>query len=463
MVTESLSPEDATLLCATSPEVQLQIGALCRFDGGPLRDGAGRLRADELRAHLAARLDRVPRFRQRVRALPFDLARPVWVDDDRFDIDRHVHVAGLPRPGGPAELRRFVADLLGRPLEPDRPLWDLWLVDGIEGGDVGLVLRVHHVVADGLSLLRAAMALLDPDPEPPAEPATGAWRPAPPPGAAALLVAGRLERRRNQAALAASAARALLDPGRVAGAVRSALRAATTPPATAPRMALTGRVGRRRDMVWASLPLGPLKDLAHARGVTLNDVVLTAVTGALRRYRGDGSTASGRRPRVLVPVGDAPGGDPGGGGNVFSFVVAGLPVEVADPARALRRVHREMGGRKASGQSTGMASLFSVVDVVPVPLLRRLAPGLLARQPFVNLAVTNLPGWDAPLYLRGARLRELHPIVTGVGNIACIVGVLSYCEELGVSITVDPDVVPDADRLLEALVREAERLVGDGP
>lgn len=457
-MTESLSPEDATLLCATTPEVQLQIGALCRFDGGPLREGTGRLRVEELRTHLAGRLHRVPRFRQCVRPVPFDLARPVWVDDERFDLDRHVHVAGLPRPGGPAELRAFLADLLGRPLAPDRPLWDLWLVDGLDGGDVAVVLRVHHVVADGLSLLRAAAALLDLEPDPPTEPARRPWRPTPPPGPATLVVGGRLERERQRAGLAVAAARALLDPHRAAGALRSALRAAVTSPPAAARPDLTGRVGRRRDVVWTSVPLGPLQDLAHHRGATLNDVVLTVVSGALRRCRSDGPTGPARPPHVLVPVGDAEGGD----GNAFSFVVAELPVDETDPGRALDRVHREMRGRKGSGQSQGMRSLFSVVDVVPVPLLRRLAPELLARQPFVDLAVTNLPGWDTPLYLKGARLKELHPFITGVGNIACIVGVLSYCGILGVSVTVDPDVVPDADRLLTAIEREAGRLVGGG-
>ena len=171
---EPLSPEDATLLCATPPEAQLQIGALCCFEGGPLRDTDGGLRLDDLRDHVAACIHLIPRFRQRVRHVPFGLARPVWIDDVDFDLSRHIHDAVLPAPGGPAELRRFVADLLGRPLDPDHPLWDLWLIDGLDDGNVAVVLRAHHVVADGLSLLRAATALLDfdadPSPDPPPDP-----------------------------------------------------------------------------------------------------------------------------------------------------------------------------------------------------------------------------------------------------------------------------------------------------
>jgi WS/DGAT/MGAT family acyltransferase len=455
---EPVSCEDATLLCATTPEAQLQIGALCRFDGGPLRDAAGRLRVDDLHAHVASRLHLIARFRQRIRRVPLDLTRPVWVDDTHLDLTRHLRTATLPAPGGPEELRRFVAGLLGRPLDPAHPLWDLWAIDGADGGDVYVVLRAHHALADGLSLLRAAIALLDLEEHPAPGPTPPPWHPAEAPDPVTMLAGALVDRGAAQVRLAAGLAREALDPRRVAGVAAGMLGALRSPPRTAAVLPLTGRVGTRRDFVWASLPFGPLHDLAHRRGVTLNDVVLAAVTGALRRVLGADAAGdlAGRPPRVLVPMGDTAGS---GGGNVFSFVVTDLPVHLDDPAAVVARIHDDMEARKSSGQSAEVLSLFSVVDVLPVPVLRRLGPEVLARQPFVNLAVTNLPGSELPLHLLGSRLRELHPIVTGVGNIACIVGVLSYLDDLGVGITVDPDVVPDPERLLAALRDETDALL----
>lgn len=458
---EPLSPADTALLVATTPDAQLQIGALCRFEGGPLRDAAGRIRLQELRRHVASRLVQVPRFRQRIQHMPLDLARPVWIDDAGFDIDRHVRATTLAAPGGPEALRRFVARLLGQPLDMEHPPWDLWAIDAGDDGEVVVVLRTHHVVADGISLFAAATALLDLGPALPDEQhRTEPWRPAPPPTSGALTLAGLAERARSQLATATGAAAVvastMLDPRSMVGAARAAVDAVTPLPRPAPRMQLSGRVARRRDFVWSSLPLEPLRDAARASGVTLNDLLLAAVTGAVREVIGAdrASTMADNPPRVLVPVGDTVGD----GGNGFSFVVTELPVHLPDPTEVLAAVHHAMRRRKESGQSDQLRALFAMIDVVPIWLLQRLAPEALARQPFVNLAVTNVPGADVPLYLRGARLLELHPIVTGVGNLAVIVGVISYGEELGVGITVDPDVVPDADGLLQALLASAGAL-----
>lgn len=457
---EPLSPADATLLCATTADVQLQIGGLCRFEGGPLRDAEGRLRIDDLREHVESRLPLVPRFRQRIQRVPFDLSRPVWVDDADFDLDRHFRTASLPEPGGDVAMREFMADLLAQPLDPDHPLWDMWLVDGLGDGDVAVVLRVHHVLADGLSLLREAMALLDLEadapPTPPAEP----WQAAAAPGPLAMLADGLMTRGRHQMELGITAARRLIDPRTGLAATRVALNAIASPPKTVPPLGVTGRVGNKRDFLWASRPFEPFRALARSCGATVNDVVLAAVTGALRRQlaASEASALEGRTPRVLVPVGDTSGDD---GGNLFSFVVADLPVHLENPRHVLEHIHGEMSERKASQQSAGMLSLFSVIDVLPVGLLRQVAPEVLARQPFVNLAVSNIPGSPIPLYLLGARLLELEPIITGVGNIACIVGVLSYCDQLGVSVTVDPDVVDDADAFLDALLDAIDELTAE--
>jgi WS/DGAT/MGAT family acyltransferase len=451
VASEPVSPEDATLLCATGGRSQLQIGAVCFFEGAPLRDRHGELRIDDLRAHVESRLLLSPRYRKRITSVPLDAARPVWVDDDRFDVARHVKVATLPEPGGKEGLRTFLGDLLSRPLDVDRPLWDTWVIDGLEDDQVAVVLRVHHVMADGISLLDAALLMLGTEPQARPDEPTGSWRAEPSPGAARLLWDAVAARRRHQLGMIADAARFAVDPRRVLGAAASTVRAIASPPATAPSLPLNGRVGRRRDFLWTSLSMDRLIELKRAHGVTLNDVVLGVVAEALRRQLGPerADALEAHPPRVLVPVGGADA--TADGGNVFSFMVAGLPVAVPDPLERLRRIHHEMEQRKASLQSSAALSLFSIVDVVPLPLLRWLAPEALTRQPFVNLAVTNVPGVKEDLYLLDARMEEAHPIVTGVGNLACIIGVLSYKDRLGVGITVDPDVVEDPDGLLEAI------------
>lgn len=463
---EPLSAEDATLLFVSDPEAQLQIGAVCFFEAAPLRDEVGNLRLDAIRAHVDARLDQSPRFRKRLASIPFDAGRPMWLDDDHFHIAHHVMALTLPEPGGEAELRRFVGELLSEPLDSSRPLWDAWFVEGVDDDRVAFVLRVHHVLADGLSLFDAAMLLMDLEPRD--DPDVGApWKPEPSPGNDRLLAEALMARARRQGEIAVGAVRplaSLLDPRRVPGVVRSvadtvagAMRGGVE---TAPPMPLNGRVGPHRDVLWAAMSMPDLMSVKRAHGTTLNDVVLTVVTGALRRHLGDEVSAelADLPPRVLVPVGSV-GGDDSGAGNSFSALVAELPVATADPLERLAEVHAEMVRRKQGGGSSMVSSLFSVVDVVPPLLLRRLGPLALSRQPFANLAVTNIPGSPLPMYLLGSQLQAVHPFITGVGNIALIIGVLSYGEELGVGLTVDPEVIDDPDGFLAHLEASAAELV----
>jgi diacylglycerol O-acyltransferase / wax synthase len=451
---EPLSPQDATLLAVERPAAQLQIGALVILEGAPLRDEQGSLRIDELRRHIAARLEQVPRFRQRVMPVALGTSRPLWVDDVHFDIEDHVHRLALPPPGGHGELRQVIDRLLARRLDPASALWEAAFVEGLEGDRVALVLRVHHVVADGNALLAAALLLLDPEPLRTADrPSTRQQRTMP--GVLERLAASVQARTRHQVELARRAVSVGTAPLAVAGPARAALeRALRSGLVTAPALPMTRPVGSRRAFAWSSLPMADLVEVGHARGATLNDVVLAIVSGALRRQldRSGAHPDGDHLPRVLVPVG---GLRPAAGevGNSFSLLTADLPVDVDDPLGRLDRIHHQMEHAKATSRTVGLIStLFDVADVVPPAALRVLGPVILDHQPFVNLAVTNIPGARGPLHLLGARLESIHPIVTGVGNIATIVGVLSYCGSLGVGITVDPDVAGDP----EALVGDVE-------
>jgi WS/DGAT/MGAT family acyltransferase len=468
---EPLSAEDAALLYAEAPGTQLQIGALCFFEAGPLRDRRGRLRRAALRSHVWSRLGTLPRFRQRIAPVLGDVAAPMWVDDTDFDIARHTRWARLPADGGAAALRDLVGRLLAEPLDPDHPLWDLHVVEGIDSaacgfGDVdviAVIVRAHHVMADGIALHAAATLLLDPAPHR-YRYRRHEWTPTPPPGRVALTASALAERLRRRAHLGLGVARALVDPRqtvrstrRVAGAVGAVARGA---PRTAPKLTLTQPIGPRRAFSWTMVAMDDIVAIKQACGATVNDVVLAIVAGALRRRleANDSFDAGDRPPRALVPVG-APGSDVTALRNRFSITTVSLPVHVDDPLERVRLVHAQVHSRAAETADSLMPHVFSIVDFVPPPILRTAAPRVLARQPWVNLAITNIPGSRAPLYLWESRMLALHPFVDVVGNLALIVGVLSYVDDLGVGITVDLDVVGDPGTFAAHLDDAAAELV----
>ncbi len=458
---ERLSSQDATLFCAEAPTAPLQVGALCLFEAGPLVDAAGRIRIDELRHHISGRLGRTPRFRQKLVPVPFGQGRPVWVDDPSFDICHHVRLAALPRPGGPAELRDFMSSLLEVPLDRSRPLWEVWLVEGVGGDRVAVIPKVNHVMADGPALLEFALAVLDPSPDQPIAPRTP--EPAPQPDRepdlhrAELLVSGLADRRLRQVRLARQIASSWRHPARLLAQVRAAVSAVGSTAVPAPKLALTHPVGPHRDFVWRNLPLEDLRALARTRGVTLNDAVLAVVAGALRDHLAVQPGAD-VRPRVLVPV-STHGDSQSDTGNRFSMMIADLPLAAPDPLHRLAATHAEMQRRKRSSQRAVTPALFALGDIVAPWLLRSIAPVVLRRQPFVNLAVTNIPGPDEPMYLFGSRLLAAHPFVTVTGNIALIVGVLSYHGALGVGLTADADAIVDLDHLGQAIEGAAADLI----
>jgi WS/DGAT/MGAT family acyltransferase len=462
MTVEPLRAEDVALLCAQPRGAQLQIGALCFFDAAPLRDRRGHLRVAELRAHVESRLQTLPRFRQRIARVLADVSAPMWVDDEDFDVGRHTPHVELAAPGGPAALRAFMADLLSTPMDPAHPLWDIHTIEGAEPDIVAIVVRAHHVMADGLALYEAATLLLDATPQPPRK-STHSWSPEPVDNAFRLSAASLANRTSRQARLATEIVRALFNPRRFApnaclaaeviGAARkNGLRNARTFPLARP-------VGCRRAFAWDALPMTDVLAVKQACDVTVNDVVLAITAGALRRelqalgvFDPDGPD-----PRALIPIG-APKSDGLALGNRFSVTTVELPIGIDDPLQRVRLLHTRMHQRPPSPFEPLMPHLFSIADVVPVPALRALVPRVLARQPFVDLAITNIPGGHNPLYLWDSRLLRLSPFITGVGNIALIVGVLSYTDTLGIGVTVDPDAVGDPGPILARMRTAAKEL-----
>jgi diacylglycerol O-acyltransferase / wax synthase len=456
MPVESLTAEDASLLYAEAPGTQLQIGALCFFEAAPLRDRRGRLREARLRAHVQARLDALPRFHQRIAPVFGNLAAPVWVDDADFDIDRHNKRVELPAPGGEVALRAFLDRLLSEPMDLAHPLWDIHLIEGVDSMSIGggadvevvaVVVRAHHVMADGIALHAAATLLLDAVPQPPRNRSHG-WSPEETPGTGELTARALAERTRRQTGLAAAAVGAVLDPRRIVSNTRLASQVVRSirngPPAIAPALPFTGPIGQRRAFAWDSIPMADIVAVKQSCGATVNDVVLAIAAGALRGHmEATGSfDPSAREPHALIPIGN-PESTASTLRNRFSITRVALPVAVEDPVERVALIHARMHEHAASPAQSAMPYLFSIADFVPPLVLRTLVPQVLARQPLVNLAVSNIPGSRTPLFLWESRMLGLHPFINVVGNVALMIGVLSYVDDLGVGITVDPDVAGD--------------------
>ena len=466
MTVEVLPAQDAVLWWVQRPDAPLQIGGLAIFEGAAMRDGAGTVRIDELRSRIEASLEDTPRFRQRVRTLPLGVG-VAWVDDEHFDLSRHVRMQHVPHPGGDDELRRQVARIIEQPLDPDRPLWEISLLDGLSDDRVALVVKASHVLVDGMALVDLTTRLLDPTPETTPAPEPAPWHPVPTPGPLPLL-ATELRARVGQIAGGLREAGALLTdpglPGQAAGGLaalaRRTRRVPDQPTSPTSRPPLTGPVGRHRDLAWVRLSLEDIRAVAAAESVTVNDVVLALATGALARYTvAHPLDPPARDPRAVVPV-SVHGGSPGDEvRNQFAVTVTDLPVGIGDPLERLRSIHEALAGRKAAAPTSAGGRVFGLVGLVPPRLLREAGRAVLDRQPVADLAVTNLRGPAGPRYLLGARMLEVHPWISGTGNIATIIGVMSYAGTLGVCATVATDVVGDPEVLVDGFARSLDDLV----
>lgn len=455
MPAERLSSQDATVWCVQASNAPLLLGGLALCDAAALRDDSGALRIDAIRRHFEARLAAAPRFRKTLRHLPMGQGL-VWVDDEHFDIARHMRLTSLPRPGNDDQLRELVARVLEAPLPADRPLWEFWVVDGVSGDRVALVPKFSHVLGDGMAILGLVMSLFDGEPrshddEPPD------WSPVPGPGMLSLVATAVVGRWRGRVGTLLSLGGTLVSPSQLLTHALGLLDASASILRAAPTLPFTRPVGPRRDFAWVRLPLRDLETVKRMEAVKLNDVVLAVIAAAVSRYVGQCGTLV-ERVRGVVPV-SLHGAEPAGEmGNRFSMVFVDLPCS-AEPLEQLRQVHAETARRKQSLQTTIGTVVLTLGGVVPQQLLRRVGPAVLRHQPFVNMVVTNLVGSRRPLYLLGAQVLEMYPYVTVTGNLGITIGVVSYADGLGVGITVDADAVPDVDALAVAVKECAGELV----
>jgi diacylglycerol O-acyltransferase / wax synthase len=411
---------------------------------------------DDLVAAVEARLHLVPRYRQRLAFVPLGQGRPVWVDDPYFNLRYHVRHTALPRPGGETELKRLAGRVFSQSLDRSRPLWELWLVEGLAGGRFAVLTKTHHALVDGISGVDIATVLFDTSPDPlPVAPPEQEWDARPLPSRAQLLADALLERTTVPAEVLRGVRATLRGPRTVvkrAGKAVGSIGAFTwTGMNAAPSSPFNQRIGPHRRFTWVRADLGQFKAIKNSLGGTVNDVVLAVVAGALGKYMAlHGQSTDGVELKAMVPVSVRADIERGALGNRVAAMWATLPVGLADPVERLHTVSEEMVGVKQSGQAVGAEILTAVSGFAP-PTIMSQAARLQARQRFFNLVVTNVPGPQFPLYLLGRELEAIYPMVPLAENTALGIAILSYNGQLNFGLVGDYDALADLETLADEL------------
>jgi diacylglycerol O-acyltransferase / wax synthase len=443
-VLERLTPLDVSNLGVEKRGLPMNVAALAILDGGPLLDSRGGLALDVVRARIEDRLHLAPRLRQRLCFPGLGFGAPVWVDDARFDISRHVRTRAVPAGGGEEALLAVCVELNDQPFDLAHPLWEIWFLTEALDGQVAVLIRFHHVLADGLAALMLLGVLFDPAPEVSALPAP-AWNPRPLPTRSELLL-DRL--RRHNAAVCASLDR-IAHPRQALTRSRTLLRQGFqfAREGRAPQTSFNRPVGKRHRLALVRGDLQRAKEVAHAHHATVNDVVLCVIAGGAR------ALLAGRdelRPDLVLKVSVAASvraPTSAQAGNLVGVLIIPVPVGDEDPIRRLEKIARATSERKRLSPYQP-ASRF----------LQRWMIRTMNRQRTVNLLMSNLPGPPQPVYFAGARILELFQIGVIQGNIALEVGVLSYAGQLNFDIVGDANIVPDLAAFAKGVRADLEQL-----
>jgi WS/DGAT/MGAT family acyltransferase len=448
---DRLNPLDALFIDAedADPHTSMAIASIAVFEGPAPSRG-------EVLAHLTGRLPLVPRYRHKLRTVPFRLGRPVWVDDPDFDLGYHVRRTALPAPGGDQQLAELMARVMSQRLDRDRPLWEYWIVEGLAEGRWAFISKVHHCMVDGISGTDLYRVIFDLSPEP--APPVPDDRPAPAaePSAAELAVRAALDAVLLPAGEAAALGRLAADPAaawRQAAEITRGLAKLAPAAWPATGSSLSGPIGRQRRYIWARASLADVKAIKAKLGGTVNDVVLAAISGGFR----DLLLARGEEPgphmvRSLVPVSVRAPGQESVRDNQVSALLADLPVHVADPAERLAAVRAELQELKESREATAGEALTSLGRYTPFPLASRavrLAFGL--PQHDIVTVTTNVPGPRQPLYAMGRRVLEIIPYVPIATTLRTGVSIFTYCDNVTFGITGDFAANPDLDVLARGI------------
>jgi diacylglycerol O-acyltransferase len=442
---DRLTAVDASFLAQEGPASHMHIGGIVICEG----PAPG---YEEMLDHIRGRLHLVPRYRQKLAQPPLETGRPLWVDDPNFNLEYHVRQTALPSPGDEGQLMRLVARIMSQQLDRSKPLWEMWIIEGLDDGGFALITKTHHALIDGISGVDLATVMFDLSPVPaevphPDEP----WQPNDVPSGTELVAGGALGAARAAAAGIAGAVSVIRNPGATLRALSEASQglgevawAGLNP---APETPLNVEIGPHRRYRVVRNQLTDFKEVKNALGGTVNDVVLTVVTGALRDWlHSRGVRTEGLELRALVPVSTRGSDQRGELGNRITVMRGPLPVYIADPIARLRAVRAAMDGLKESKQAVGAEVLTGVQSFAPPTILAQ-ASRLNFSTRLFNLIVTNVPGPQLPLYVRGREMHDVFPVAFLPKGHGLAVAIMSYNGQMNFGLLGDYDALPDLDRI----------------
>ena len=449
---QRLSPQDASFLHLEDLVSHMHIGTVAILEGPPPP-------YDELADRVRANLPLVPRYRQKAHLVPLALGPPVWVDDAHFNLGYHLRRTALPEPGGDTELRLLVGRVMSQQLDRHKPLWEMWMIEGLSEHRWALLTKVHHSVVDGVAGAELLSAILDEEREPEAAPSE-AWNPERQPSGAELAARALGSRALSPYAGVRAALRSpRFAAERAAGTVQGLLTMSgiLRPPHSS---SLNGPIGPHRRWDWARSRLSDVKRIRNAFGGTVNDVVLTAIAGGFHELLNARGERTDRVVRTLVPVSVRAAAEHGEYNNRVSAIFADLPVGIEEPVERLAAVRGQMERLKRSHEAVAGDVLVGLSGFAPAMLL---SLGLRAAthvpQRNVNTVTTNVPGPQRPLYAAGRRMLECFPYVPLAGHVRLGVAIFSYDGALGFGVTGDYDRAPDIGILCRGIERSMATLV----
>ena len=450
---DRLSPLDASFLHIEDDVSHMHIASVAIFEG-PAPD------YEDLVAMVGNKLPLVPRYRQVVKFVPLDLGRPVWVDDPHFNLRYHVRATALASPGGDDQLRTLVGRVMSQQLDRTKPLWEMWMVEGLENGHWALMSKTHHCMVDGVSGTDLLTVVLDREPNPTRD-TVDDWTPEPQPSRRDLLATALRERLTNPYEQLRGLRAATRAPRQVVDQVTEVATGLTSLAGLAratPESTLNGPIGPHRRWAWARTTLADVKTVRAGLGGTVNDVVLAAITRGFRDLLRERGESTDRVIRTLVPVSvrvkGAAGPAQGDGtyDNKVSAMFAELPVSITDARDRLEAIKAQMANLKESKQAVAGEALTSLSGFAP-PMLLALGTRVFSRIPQrnVNTVTTNVPGPQFPLYAVGRKMLEAFPYVPLAGSVRVGVAIFSYNGMINYGVTGDYDTAPDIDVLCDGI------------
>jgi WS/DGAT/MGAT family acyltransferase len=443
MSSDRLTGLDASFLHLEDGSAHMHVAGVMIFEGSPPP-------YDDLLEAIERRLGLVPRYRQRLAFVPLGQGRPKWVDDPHLNLRYHVRSTALPAPGSEKQLRDLAGRVFAQQLDRDKPLWEIWLVEGLEGDRFAMLSKTHHALVDGISGVDIMSVLFDTSPDPAAPTDTGErWLPRPLPSPVELLGEALMERATIPGELARTVRSIFRGPRRVVEGLRDAAVgvgamawAGLNP---APSSPYNKSIGPHRRYTWVRANLADIKAIKNELGGTVNDVVLATVAGALGKHlRRRGHNTDGLELKAMVPVSVRAEVESGALGNRVAAMMAPLPVWCQDAVARLDIVREELKGLKSGGQAVGAQVLTELSGFAPATVMGQ-ASRLMSRQRFFNVVVTNVPGPQQPLFLAGRRMIDPFPMVPLAKNQGLGIALLSYAGRINFGLVGDYDVMYDLD------------------